>query len=148
MRRIVRLGLWTMSVPVIAAALVGAAWAAFTPISVQSRESVHVIPAGTFARRMAGEPIDLLPSEIHLTLGIQDVLVLKNRDDVPQMFALVLIMPGQSFRLPFGVASRYQFACSAHLSGQLTVVVEPAPMPGWPRLKWRARAMLNSEARS
>jgi len=48
------------------------------------------------------------------------------------MFGPVLMMPGQSFRLPFNVASSYQFACTAHVSGQLTVVV--APTPGWWKL--------------
>src|SRR5947209_9598645 len=77
------------------------AWAALTPVESTSREQVYVIAKGTFARRMAGENIDILPSEIHLTIGIKEVLVLQNDDDVPQLFGPVLIMPGQSFRLPF-----------------------------------------------
>ncbi len=39
---------------------------------------------------------------------------LKNQDTVPQTFGPALLMPGQSFRLPFEVASDYQFACTAH----------------------------------
>jgi hypothetical protein len=35
----------------------------------------------------------------------------------------VLLIPGQSFRLPFNVASEYQFTCTAHVSGHLTVKV-------------------------
>lgn len=113
-------------------ALGAAAWAGLTPVSPELREQAHVIPKGTWARRSAGENIEVLPSEIHLTLGVEDILVLHNQDDVPQMFGPVLIMPGQSFRLPFNVASTYQFACTAHVSGFLTVVVEP--MPGWWKL--------------
>ena len=60
-----------------------------------------MIPKGTWARRMAGENLEVLPSEIHLTIGVKDVLVLQNQDDVPQLFGPVLIMPGQSFQLPF-----------------------------------------------
>ena len=52
---------------------------------------------------------------------------MKNDDDVPQIFSAVLLMPGQSFRLPFSTASTYSFACTAHASGQMTVTVEPAP---------------------
>ena len=48
-------------------------------------------------------------------------------DDVPQIFGPTLMMPGQSFRLPFEVASSYQFACTAHASGQMTVVVDEQP---------------------
>ena len=55
---------------------------------------------------------------------MRDVLLLKNLDDVPQIFGPTLMMPGQSFRLPFAVASSYSFACTAHASGQLVVVVE------------------------
>jgi hypothetical protein len=113
-------------------------WAALAPVTSNSREQVFAIPKGTWARRHAGEKLELLPSEIRLTMGIKDVLVMLNHDDVPQMFGPVLIMPGQSFRLPFATASTYQFACTAHANGQLTIVVDPAPAPGWARLKWRA----------
>ncbi len=122
-----------------AAVLAALGWAAFAPIAPASREEVFEIPRGTFARRMAGGKVDILPDEIHLTLGANDVLLLRNLDEVPQTFGPVLIMPGQSFRLPFAVASRYSFACTAHASGQMSVVVEPAPAPGWQTLRWRAR---------
>ena len=72
-------------------------------------------------------------------LGVRDVLLLRNLDDVPQTFGPTLMMPGQSFRLPFEVASSYQFACTAHASGQMTVVVEANPETPWARLRWRAR---------
>jgi hypothetical protein len=69
-------------------------------------------------------------------------LVLRNRDDVPQVFGPALMMPGQSLRLPFETASSYQFACTAHASGQMTVTVEAGPAAGWERLAWRTRALL------
>jgi hypothetical protein len=62
-------------------------------------------------------------------------------DEVPQIFGPTLMMPGQSFRLPFAVASDYQFACTAHASGQMTVVVEPMPDSAWARLRWRLRTL-------
>ena len=91
---------------------------------------------------MAGHHTEALPPEIRLTLGIKDVLVLRNLDDVPQMFGPALMMPGQSFRMPFDVASEYQFACTAHAKGQLTVIVEANPDSPWARLRWRANALL------
>jgi len=87
---------------------------------------------------MAGDQVDILPQRIRLTLGVKDVLFLKNQDTVPQAFGPALLMPGQSFRLPFEVASEYQFACTAHTSGQMTVVVDPFPASPWARLRWRA----------
>jgi hypothetical protein len=85
-----------------------------------------------------------LPTEVRLTLGIKDVLVLKNSDDVPQVFGPVLMMPGQTFQLPFEVASSYRFACTAHASGQMTVTVVPGPDSAWERLAWRTRALAAS----
>ena len=129
----------------LAAALTAAlAWAALAPITSASRDYLFEIPKGTWARRMAGEKIEILPSTVTLTLGVRDVLLLRNSDTVPQMFGPVLIMPGQDFRLPFAQASENQFDCSAHASGQMTVVVEAAPGPGWPRLAWRLAALAHT----
>ena len=120
-------------------ALSAVVWAAFTPVTFASREETFEIPKGTWARRMAGNKVEILPSSVFLTLGIRDVLLLKNMDDVPQIFGPTLMMPGQSFRLPFEVASSYQFACTAHASGQMTVVVDEQPDTPWRRLLWRTR---------
>ena len=123
-------------------ALLGAlSWAALTPIRPASRDVAFEIPKGTWARRMAGNKLEILPSRIYLTLGLQDILVLKNLDDVPQVFGPTLMMPGQSFRLPFAVAADYQFACTAHASGQMTIVVGPLPATALARVWWRVRRL-------
>jgi hypothetical protein len=67
---------------------------------------------------------------------------MRNHDDVPQLFGPVLIMPGQSFQMPFRRASTYLFACPLHTSGVLTIVVEDMPEPGWSRLRWRVTGMV------
>jgi hypothetical protein len=132
-----------MLLAIVTLAMLGAiAWAAFTPITFASREEAFEIPKGTWARRMAGNKVEILPTHVYLTLGIRDVLLLKNLDDVPQIFGPTLMMPGQSFRLPFELASSYQFACTAHASGQMTVVVDAQPDTPWQRLVWRTRRML------
>jgi hypothetical protein len=115
--------------------------AALVPPQFDSHEELFEIPAGTWARRMAGEKIEILPSTIYLALGVREVLMLRNLDTVPQMFGPTLIMPNQSFKLPFELASDYQFACTAHINGQMTVVVDPEPTLGWPRLQWRAKSL-------
>jgi hypothetical protein len=123
-------------------ALASLVWAALAAFELASRDELFEIPRGTVARRMAGEKVEILPSTIRLTLGLNDVLLLRNADDVPQTFGPALIMPGQSFRLPFATASTYGFACSAHASGQLSIVVEPTPAPGWETLRWRVRRLM------
>jgi hypothetical protein len=131
----------------IAAALLlvgGLSWAALAPITVSSHNELFEIPKGTFARRMAGEKLEILPQTIRLTLGLNDVLLLKNSDVVPHVFGPTLIMPGQSFSLPFAKASTYSFACTAHASGQLDIIVDPFPAPGWQTLRWRLRQWTNT----
>jgi hypothetical protein len=120
------------------------AWLAFAPVKATSSDQLFEIPQGTWARRMAGDKVEILPAEIRLTLGVRDVLLLKNSDTVPQQFGPTLIMPGQSFRLPFERAASYQFACSAHASGQMSIIVEPRPDAPWARLRWRMGALLRS----
>jgi hypothetical protein len=119
------------------------AWAAFAPVSTTrtTRDEAFTIPEGTWARRRSGDNVDILPSQIRLTLGINDVLLLRNQDSVPQTFGPTLLMPGQSFRLPFEMASEYQFACTAHSSGQMTIIVDPFPASPPARLAWRARQL-------
>ena len=96
---------------------------------------------------MAGDKRDILPSTIRLTLGVQDVLLLRNKDKVPQVFGPVLIMPGQDFRLPFETVSENEFNCTAHTSGSMKVIVEPYPEAGLARLRWRL-AHLTKESKT
>lgn len=132
----------------VCAALLGLAgalaWAAFAPVASGSRDELFEIPHGTYASRMAGKSVEILPDTIRLTLGANDTLLLKNLDDVPQIFGPVLIMPGQSFRLPFELASTYSFACTAHASGQMNVIVDPSPEAGWDTLRWRLRRWMKT----
>ena len=122
-----------------------AAVAAFKPVPVAAgREQPFVIPKGTWDRRMSGDPVEILPQRIRLTLGINDVLRLTNQDAVPQTFGPALLMPGQSFRLPFEQASEYDFVCSAHASGSMKVIVDPFPATPWLRLRWRVLKLAHS----
>ncbi|HEX5162249.1 MAG TPA: hypothetical protein VFV88_11040 [Steroidobacteraceae bacterium] len=124
---------------VLAVPLLAVLWAGFAPIHVASREKLFEIPKGTYARRSSGDMVEILPSEIRLTLGLQDVLLLRNLDEVPQVFGPSIMMPGQSLRLPFERAARYDFVCTAHVSGQLTILVEEEPVMPWSKIRWRVR---------
>jgi hypothetical protein len=114
-------------------------WAGFAPLEAGTREQAFDIPKGTWARRRAGDLVEILPERIRLTLGVRDVLVIHNHDDVPQTFGPTIMMPGQSFSLPFERAASYQFVCSAHASGSLTIDVDPEPVAPWARIHWRMR---------
>ena len=125
-----------------AAILIAAVFASLWPVTFDSREELFEIPKGTWARRMAGEKREILPPDIHLVVGIHNVMWLKNSDDVPQIFGPTLLMPGQSLRIPFTRPSENYFSCTAHASGQLLVVVEATPTWPWDRLSYRVRRML------
>jgi len=130
---------WIVVLALAAMLAVALGWAGFAPIEVASREQAFVIPKGTYARRRAGDLVEILPDRIRLTLGVKDLLVIHNQDEVPQVFGPTVMLPGQTFSLPFERAASYQFVCSAHASGQLTIDVEPEPVTPWARLRWRAR---------
>jgi hypothetical protein len=129
---------WLWRAP-LACVVIALGWAGFAPIPVASRDAPFEIPKGTYARRAQGDKVEILPSQIRLTLGINDVLVVRNLDEVPQTFGPTLLMPGQTLRLPFEQASRYDFACTAHASGQMTILVEEEPVMPWSRIHWRIR---------
>jgi hypothetical protein len=121
----------------------GLAWAALAPIPAGPREAVYVIPRGTAARLAAGEKVQAFPSRMRLTLGVRDLLVIRNEDDQPQNFGPVWLAPGQTYRVPFTAAATFDFACSAHEDGELTIVVEREPVAGWSRLRWRVAGLLD-----
>jgi hypothetical protein len=146
--RFIALPLRSWGLLMLGAALLAAlVWAASTPITSPTNEELFEIPQGTWARRMAGDKVEILPAKLQLTLGVKNVLLLKNNDDVPQVFGPALLMPGQSFRLPLEVASSYTFACTAHASGQMTVEVAPQPTSPWARLRWRIQTLLTLVSR-
>lgn len=122
-------------------------FAAMWPVTFDSPEERFEIPKGTYARHMAGDHRDILPSEIDLVVGVHNVLTLKNSDDVPQTFGPTLLMPGQTLRIPFTRPSENNFNCTAHSNGQLLVLVEAEPTWPWERLNWRVHRLLRSLSR-
>jgi hypothetical protein len=113
-------------------ALAAAGWAALAPLPALPKERVIVIPKGAAA--LGPQPF---PSDIRLTLGLQDVLVLRNEDDRPQLLGGIEVGAGQSLSIPFFRVQDFQLACSAHPSGQLRISVSAKPAAGLERLWWR-----------
>jgi hypothetical protein len=112
--------------------LAAAGWAALAPLPPLPKERVIVIPKGANSQTL--QPF---PSNIHLTLGLQDVLVLKNEDDRAQLIGGIEVSAGQTLSIPFLRVQDFQLACSAHPSGQLKISVSAKPGPGLARLWWR-----------
>jgi hypothetical protein len=134
---------WTAA-GIAVAGLALAAWAAFAPIvPPASREALVVIPRGTAARQARGERTETFPAVLRFTIGIRDVLVIRNEDDAAATFGPVLLGPGQAYRVPFRTPATFNLACSAHQAGSITIVVTETPAAGWARLAWRVENMLS-----
>jgi hypothetical protein len=117
--------------------------AALAPLGGETRERILDFPRGasTNTATNAGAGTPSVPAELRLTLGVSDVLLLRNRDRAPHVFGQVLVAPGHTFRLPFEQAGDYPFACDAAPGARLVVHVLPEPDPGWRRLRWRLQAL-------
>jgi hypothetical protein len=124
----------------IALALAGA----FAPLPAKPGERVYVVPPGTAGKLVRGEHLEIVPAEIRLTLGVEDVLVIRNEDDTQHQVGPIILLPQQTYRIPFRRPFRYQYACTLHRSGQLAIIVENAPGPGWDRLRWRLARYVGS----
>ena len=61
-----------LAILLLGSAASAAAWAALSPIQCTSHDVIFEIPKGTWARRMAGNKVEILPSTIRLTLGLRD----------------------------------------------------------------------------
>lgn len=116
---------------------------ALAPLRTPSQERGFTFPAPARAGAagLAAARAPVLPREIRLTLGVQDVLLLRNLDRQPHVFGPLQLMPGQEFRLPFEEAGAYAYACPDVAGGTLTVQVVRLPDPGWDRLRWRLEAL-------
>lgn len=121
---------WTLAAIVLALL----AWAALAPLGYPTREL-----AFDFARGGAR-----VPGQVWLTLGVRDVLLLRNRDAVPHVFGQVRVMPGREFRLPFEQAGAFPFACDLAPGTRVLVHVLEQPDPGWVRLRWRLRTLFDA----
>jgi hypothetical protein len=77
------------------------------------------------------------PAVVRLTLGVQDVLLLRNASRKPLVFGPVQLAPGAEFRLPVEEAGERAIPCPVLPGGMLRVRIVPMPDPGWERLRWR-----------
>jgi hypothetical protein len=118
-------------------------WAALAPLHYPTRERLLEFPHGAAVLRGQVGPT-LVPAEVRLTLGVRDVLLLRNRDLAPHVFGQLLVLPGHAVRLPFEQAGDYPFACDAAPDSKVLVRVLPQPDPGWARLRWRLAALFDA----
>ncbi|RYF03421.1 MAG: hypothetical protein EOO78_07245 [Oxalobacteraceae bacterium] len=117
------------------------AWAALAPLRYPTRE----LGFDFFRTAQRPQPGSVrVPGQVWLTLGVRDVLLLRNRDAVPHVFGQVRVLPGREFRLPFEQAGEFPFACDLAPGARVLVRVLEQPDPGWARLRWRLRTLFDA----
>ncbi len=107
----------------VLAALGAAGWWLLQP-SLEARQLVYSVPAGTAARIAAGEPVAVLPETITLTLGRRDILVIRNDDSEPVQIGPFKVEPGQRYTQQYYNRGSYDLICSVHRSQRLRIIVE------------------------
>lgn len=108
------------------ALLLALLWGMLAPLRGASHELLVEVRGGPDA-----------PSTVRLTLGLQDVLLLRNGMATPLVFGPVQLAPGAEFRLPVEELGEQAIPCPALPGGVLRVRVVPMPDPGLERLRWR-----------
>jgi len=116
-------------------------WAALAPLRYPTRELRFDFPR-TVQSPQPGRV--RVPGQVWLTLGVRDVLLLRNRDGAPHVFGQVRVLPGREFRLPFEQAGEFPFACDLAPGARVLVRVLELPDPGWARLRWRLRTLFDT----
>lgn len=87
------------------------------------RTVTYTIPAGTEANQ---EVVDI-PAVIELTVGVKDILIIDNQDDVLHTFGPFVVAPHTKFTQRFDQPMTFQGVCSVHPDTGLTLIVHPAP---------------------
>ena len=100
---------------------------AFTVLSkveeTESREYRIVIPEGTGALIDVGADPDVIPEQIELRLGEQDILVIENKDIVGHRISDFWVGAGETLRQSFKTPAVYQGECTIHESAQIKIIV-------------------------
>lgn len=91
------------------------------------RTMTFVIPPGTGERLALKQEVTNIPSELVFTLGVKDILIVENQDNVVHSFGPFVILPHTTLRQRFKTARVYQNTCTLHQDQQMTLVINPAP---------------------
>lgn len=81
----------------------------------------YTVPAGTGARQDAGEVVEIMPTELDLSVG--DHLVIVNEDDRVQTVGLFTVRPGETVDTPFTQPGVFKGACTMSADGQIVITV-------------------------
>ncbi len=81
----------------------------------------YVIPDGTAARISSGEPVEILPAQLDVSVG--EVIQIVNEDKEGHFVGIFYVGAGETVTQRFASAGEFIGQCSVHPSGQLTLTV-------------------------
>ena len=81
----------------------------------------YVIPAGSGEAIDGGEPLDILPGELDVSVG--EIFELVNHDDRGHLVGPFYVGAGETLRQRFSAPGTFIGACSVHPSGELVLTV-------------------------
>lgn len=88
----------------------------------QARTVRYVIPTSA----AQGAAVNF-PREINFVIGVRDILVVENQDEVVHSFGPFVVLPHTTLVKRFNEVKVYQGGCSLHRNRQMKLVVHPAP---------------------
>lgn len=80
-----------------------------------------VIPAGAGEAYDRGEPLEILPAELQVSVG--EVIEIVNEDERGHLVGPFFVGAGETLRQRFASPGRYTGECTVHPSGEIAVVV-------------------------
>ncbi|MFN0092842.1 MAG: hypothetical protein ACKVWR_21615 [Acidimicrobiales bacterium] len=86
-------------------------------------DRVFEIPLGAAGRIAAGEDLEVLPADLHVSLA--DRLVVVNRDVAAHQVGPYTVAPGERLEQRFADVASFSGFCSLHPGGEITINVRP-----------------------
>ena len=81
----------------------------------------YLIPPGAGAALDAGQPLEIMPVRVEVSVG--DVIEIVNQDDRDHLIGPFFVGAGETVRQEFASAGEYVGACSVSPTGEIVVVV-------------------------
>ena len=84
----------------------------------------YVIPLGAGEALDAGEPLEILPGELNVTVG--ETIRIVNNDDRGHNVGPWFVGPNETLTQQFSSPGEFEGVCTVHPSGELVLVVSEA----------------------
>jgi hypothetical protein len=89
--------------------------------SSEQADYLFTIPVGSGEAIDRGEPLEILPDELEVTVG--EVIVIVNEDDRGHLVGPFFVGAGETLRQRFSSPGTFIGECTVHPSGQITLEV-------------------------